>query len=295
MKLYLDATALNNWGCREFFRQRQVLDRDTLKQNIHYEFGKAIHLAIELFWQGRNQNEITAAAYEVCCKYPTAMLNPNETDTWKRMVDQIPDLVAAYMAAVPYEPEKLMWVEYEWKAPYPNQYMDVYLCGRMDRTMAGPRIVDVKTASEISNGGIPWKQSYREEKLLEMQFGLYDWYLCQTGMPPVEVYLEVLLKGFKSKPSRYERIDLPEIISDAYRSRFRQQLAWKVSEIVHYYRNYLDQKPWPMNQQMCSNKFGRCAYLPICLNGETPKVMEKYIVREKHLEVMKESVAGAKH
>jgi len=65
----------------------------------------------------------------------------------------------------------------------------VILCGRMDRLMAGPRLVDVKTASEISQQGVPWKQQYRQDKVLDLQFALYDYYLtklCTCGHPDTE-------------------------------------------------------------------------------------------------------------
>ena len=106
-------------------------------------------------------------------------------------------------------------------------------------------------------------------------------------MAPQRVYLEVLIKGYKSKPCRMETIELPYVITEAYRQRFDQQLQWKVEEIVSYFKHSREQKPWPMAQQLCQTKYGECPYLDVCLHGEQPKVIERFKEREEHLEVRK--------
>jgi hypothetical protein len=327
--IYLDASALAHWSnCREFYRREQVEKIETVKPSTYYHFGKATHLMVESFWRGESYEKALACAYDCLNEYPVGMLNPPELETWERMVKATPDVTAVYFENVSYSPEQLLWVEKEWSIPYGTTFdnsrnsiplatnTQVILCGRMDRLMAGPRLVDVKTASEISQQGVPWKQQYRQDKVLDLQFALYDWYLqqmCKCGhdnprhagegigcleigcgcpkfqsMAPIEIYLEVLLKPYKSKAARYEKIPLNELITDSYRKRFRQQLAFKVSEIVHYHEHYLQQKPWPLAGGLaCSSRYGTCAYQPICAWGESPKLMEKYKHREPHLELVK--------
>ncbi len=291
--LYLDASALSGWSnCREFFRRQQIVRQELTKENPHYVFGKAMHLAVEEFWKGNTYDQALNAAYEVCNQYPVETLNPAETETWTRLVKCTPDLVACYFNSVTYEPEQLLAVEQEWSIPYDIEGKMsgpvVTLCGRMDRLAVGPRLVDVKTASEIASAGIPWKQGYRQDKILDLQFALYDWYLCQQGTPPIEIYLEVLLKPYKGKAARYEKIDLSILLTDSYRKRFRQQLAWKVSEIVHYVENYSQQVPWPLAGPLaCSSKYGKCQFLDICCFGDEEKILKKYKRREPHLELVR--------
>ena len=317
--LYLDATALKGFSdCREYFRRQQIEKIEPVKPSTYYTFGTAIHRSVEAFWRGESYEKALNEAYEVTNTYPVQLLNPPELDTWERLVKCTPDVLAVYYDSVHYSPEALLWVEKEWSIPFrydnnPNLSLvrtQVILCGRMDRLMAGPRLVDVKTASEISQQGVPWKQQYRQDKVLDLQFALYDWYLCQicaqcgerkgshpdhefVSMAPIEIYLEVLLKPYKSKAARYERIDLNELITESYRKRFRQQLKWKVSEIVHYVENYSQQKPWPLAGGLaCSSRYGTCQFQPICSFGESPKLMAKYKTREPHLELVKLAEAG---
>src|SRR5882724_8225646 len=170
--IYLDATALAGWSnCREFFRRQQREKIELIKPNTYYHYGKATHLMCESFWRGETYEQALAAAYDCLNEYPVGMLNRPELDTWERMVKGTPDITAAYFDAVSYSPEQLLWVEKEWSIPYQldlgNTYdhdgvslaprTQVILCGRMDRLMAGPRLVDVKTASEISQQGVPWR------------------------------------------------------------------------------------------------------------------------------------------
>jgi len=203
--IYLDASALAGWSnCREFYRRQQLEKIEPVKPSTYYHFGKATHLMCESFWRGETYEQALAAAYDCLNEYPVAMLNPPELETWERMVKATPDVTAVYFENVHYSPEQLLWVEKEWSIPYERESISlpvgddltstavhhraagsdsgktkVILCGRMDRLMAGPRLVDVKTASEISQQGVPWKQQYRQDKVLDLQFALYDWYLCQ--------------------------------------------------------------------------------------------------------------------
>ena len=312
--IYLDSSALAGWSnCREFYRRQQLEKIEPVKPSTYYHFGKATHLMVESLWRGETYEQAMAIAYDCINEYPVEMLNPAELETWTRMVKGTPDITEAYFNGVTYSPEALLWVEKEWSIPYSvdSTATSVILCGRMDRLMAGPRLVDVKTASEISQQGVPWRQQYRQDKVLDLQFALYDWYLCRmcktcghdkafhdstirdgdhefTSMAPIEIYLEVLLKPYKSKAARYEKIELNELITESYRKRFRQQLKWKVSEIVHYMENYSAQKPWPLAGGLaCSSRYGTCQFQPICSFGESPKLMAKYKTREPHLELVK--------
>jgi PD-(D/E)XK nuclease superfamily protein len=292
----IDASMLKDFECREFFRQRYLVNRDLIAPNVHYQYGTAIHKAVQSFWEGKTYEQAIADAYEVTNAYPVSLIKHDVylSNRWMEMVEQLPDLVAVYYDSVEQDVSKVQhdpWVyppgpmiEREWKHKYSD---DVILCGRIDRVMVGPELPDVKTASEISSQGVPWKKLYQRGKSLEIQFGLYDWYLQQIGMTPKRVYLEVLIKGYRGKKCRLDIIDLPYVVTDAYRERFRQQLAWKVREIVYYFQYCYDKKPWPMSQQLCQTKFSECPYIPLCYSGETPKNEELYTIREEHLEVRK--------
>jgi hypothetical protein len=284
--IYIDASMLRDWDCHEFTRQRYLLNRDTKVPNIYYQYGTAIHRAVESFWQGKTFEQAMADAYAITNQYPLDLIQYQvyQTNKWREMIEQLPDLVAVYYDQVEQDVSKVLQLEQEWSHPYS---ISVNLCGRIDRLMVGPELPDIKTASEISSMGVPWKTGYQRGKMLEMQFGLYDWYLRQVGEAPKRVYLEVLIKGYKSKPCRMETIELPYVVTDAYRQRFDQQLEWKVEEITTYFEREREQKPWPMAQQLCQSKYGECPYLEICLHGEQPKVMEKYAERVEHLEVRK--------
>lgn len=297
--LKIDATFLKSWSdCREQARQSFVENRAPVAESIFYCYGRAIHKAVETFWLGKPYEEAIDAAYGITNLYPTKLLNTYFTDKWKEMVNQIPDLVCCYYDNTEQDVHQIYhkvnlegskhvhqtdkrWLEHEWSYQYSD---DVILCGRIDRLMVGPELPDVKTASEIASYGQSWEDGYTRSMMLQTQFGLYDWYLCQIGLAPRRCYLEVLLKGYKSKPPRLKIIELPYVTTEAYRQRFKQQLAFKLSEIVHYFRHYQEQKPWPMSGgSACKTIHGECAFMDRCIHGDIPKVMEKYGPREEHL------------
>jgi hypothetical protein len=301
--IYIDASMIKDFECKEFGRQRYLLNRDLAVPNVHYQYGTAVHKAVQSFWEGKTFEQSMADAYEVTSAYPVNLIKHNVylSNKWMEMVSQLPDLIACYYDGMVQDLSKLAldhsgsvddpagnigtpMLENEWQYHYSDE---VTLCGRIDRVMVGPELPDVKTASEISSQGVPWKQMYQRGKMLEVQFGLYDFYLQQIGITPRRVYLEVLIKGYRGKKPRLEIIELPYITTEAYRERFRQQLKWKVAEIVRYMTVHRDQKPWPMSQQLCQTKFSECPYINTCLYGETPKTEELYAIREEHLEVRK--------
>ena len=290
--LYIDASMLKDAECKEFLRQRYHLNRDTACPNLYYEYGKIVHFGVECFWKGMEYASAMAKCYELTNLFPVKMISHDvyKSNKWREMVDQLPDLLSVYWDAVEQDLSLVQQIdgkpalENEWQFPYSS---DVILCGRIDRVMVGPELPDVKTASEIASMGVPWKQGYQKGKMLEVQFGLYDWYLGQIGLAPRRVYLEVLVKGYRGKAPRYEVIELPYVTTEAYRERFKQQLAWKVSEIVDYFKNKTEQQPWPMSQSLCQTKYGECPYIAGCLNSWTPKVLELYKIREEHLDVRK--------
>ena len=308
--LHIDASQLKDFECKEFGRQRYLLNRDLVIPNVHYQYGTAVHKAVQSFWEGKPYEQAIADAYEVTSAYPVQLIKHNVylSNKWMEMVEQLPDLVACYYDSMEQDLTKVQkridgshMIENEWLMPYCficgnirgwsvrncDHIAEVFLCGRIDRVMVGPELPDVKTASEISSQGVPWKQMYQRGKMLEVQFGLYDWYLQQIGMTPKRAYLEVLVKGYRGKKPRLEIIDLPYVVTDAYRERFRQQLQWKVSEIVSLFKERVSEKPWPMSQQLCQTKFSECPYISLCGTGETPKNLELYKIREEHLDVRK--------
>jgi hypothetical protein len=294
--LRIDASFLKSWSdCREQARQSFVEERAPVVESVYYRYGTALHKAVEEFWKGYSFERAIHSAYEVTSTYPTKLLNPYFSNKWKEMLDQLPDAIATYYDSQEQDVSKVIncegspMLEHEWSIPYEPENgkwtePQVILCGRIDRVMVGPELPDVKSASEIASYGQSWKDGYTRSMMLQMQFGLYDWYLQKIGLAPRRCYLEVLLKGYKSKPPRYEVIELTHVTTEAYRQRFRQQLAFKVSEIVHYFKHYREQKPWPMSGgSACKTVYGECEFLDICLSGTIPKVMEKYKEREEHL------------
>lgn len=310
--LFLDASMFKSWGCRERYRLQYVENLEPRKPNVFYELGKAVHAAVEAFWRGESYEKAMDIAYDICNHYPVGMLNPQETTHWTEQVKNLPSLIACYYDAVEHNPDQLLLVEREFAIPYDtgtskgtdnrslrggihsgvhsgnDTVPQVVICGRLDRLMRGPKLVDVKTASEISDKGTPWKKRYREQMLLDPQFGLYDWALSQMSLTPTECYLEVIIKPYKGKPARLEIVRLDEVVSEAYRTRFRQQLAWTVAEMVEYYRNYKGQQPWPMDSGHCTTKYGVCQFQPLCLWGKIPATEKLYQPRTEHLSVRME-------
>src|SRR5215471_177700 len=94
--IYIDASMLKDWDCHEFVRQRYVINRDSGVPNIYYEYGKAIHRAVESFWQGKTFEQAMADAYEITNQYPVDLIQYHvyQYNKWKEMTDQLPDLVA---------------------------------------------------------------------------------------------------------------------------------------------------------------------------------------------------------
>jgi hypothetical protein len=317
--LKLDASFLSSWSnCREQVRQSFVEERAPIIESPYYRNGTALHLGVQRFWEGKPYEVALADAFEVCNTYNVKAISTNLylSKKWAEMQEQLPDSLACYFDNVEQDTDLVMrgadnevMIENEWSMNYciecnkPAAWFDerldcghplmVILCGRIDRVMKGSNsrsceLPDIKTASEISNYGVPWKTGYQNGKMLEVQFGLYDYALSHMGWTPSRVYLEVLVKGYKSKPPRLEIIELPHVTIEAYRARFRQQLAWKVSEIVHYFRNYKEQKPWPMSGgSACKTVYGECEMLPLCISGPVPKVLELYQIRTEHLNIRK--------
>jgi hypothetical protein len=304
--LYLDATAIREWlSCRENYRQGFVLNRRSKQTAIHREFGIALHLGVEDFWSGQDFASALARVMEYLNNVHLFGLTPDAMRKWDEMVKYAPDMLACYYDSVEYDPTRILFVEHpvlcesqaaqwvssrslpmiehEWKA----EYQDVTLCGRIDRCEVGPRLVDLKTASEI---GKTWKADYKQSMLRDVGLALYDWYLCQIGHAPTMVTLEVLVKPYRDKPPRFTTIDMPEII--AYRKRFEAQLKWIVREIAHYHEHYLQANPWPMSQGACNGKFGACQFLGLCNGGENEKTLKGYGPRREHLDIRVEALNG---
>jgi len=282
-------------NCKEYFRWKWLENKVANKPSIHQHYGKAVHLAAEAFWQGKDYLEAYAIASEEVRKIDLEVLNAKERNKLDAMIEYLPDLLAVYFEANEQETQNL--IEYEWIVCWACQHQhfdgnlncrvcdcgeSVFLCGRIDRYSNG-KLWDLKTASEI---GKTWKRDYKEASLRDIGLSLYDWYLCEQRMPPTEIAIEVLIKPYKDKKARYEVIDLNEII--AYRERFKQQLSWVVPEMVHYIEKYGKIKPWPMNAGgQCLTKYGPCPYLLLCNHGVSTKNMSQYKEREEHLEVRK--------
>src|SRR6266576_3986893 len=148
--IYIDASMLKDWDCHEFVRQRYLLNRDTRVPNIYYCYGTAIHRAVESFWQGKPFEQAMDDAYAITSQYPVDLIQYNvyQSNKWREMVEQLPDLVAVYYDRVDQDVSKCLWIEREWSLPYSESDT---LCGRIDRLMVGPELPDVKTASEISS------------------------------------------------------------------------------------------------------------------------------------------------
>src|ERR1700676_3594006 len=96
--LHIDASMLKDFECREFGRQRYLLNRDLVAPNIHYCYGTATHRAVQSFWEGKTYEQAIADAYEVTNAYPVGLIKHNVylSNKWMEMVEQLPDILAAY-------------------------------------------------------------------------------------------------------------------------------------------------------------------------------------------------------
>jgi hypothetical protein len=294
--LYVDATQLRMFtDCRESYRLAYIENLTSAKPQIHRAYGIELHRAVESFWRGNTFEETLHAMMENLNNVSTYGCTPDEQKKWQEMVSYAPDMLATYWDGVEYDETRVLpvmrdgvihpAVEVEWSEREPFGIAGVTLCGRIDRAETGPKLIDLKTASEV---GKNWRSDYRATMLRDMGLSLYDWYLCQIGHTPVIVELEVLLKPYRDKRSRLEVIQFPEIVTPAYRKRFESQLKWVLRELAHYHENYLDAKPWPMSTNAaCSTKFGTCQYLPRCLYGSNTKTDKLYTIRQEHLDIRK--------
>jgi hypothetical protein len=271
--IYLDATAIDTFlTCRESYRQRYLKNRVPAEPSVHLAFGHAVHTAVEYWHKGEKYEQClyrAAVEMEKSGNEFEGRLRPDIEIKWRELGLALPECVAAYCDGVAADGDAV--VEYEWE----KQYKGVTLCGKVDRFSSNV-MYDVKTASEV---GRTWKSDYRSTLLRTFQFGLYDWMF-----KPAAIKIECIVKPYRGKPARLEIFDLPEIL--VYRKRFDQQLAWVVSEIVSYHEKYENVKPWPMaSSQICQGKFQACPYLPICNQGESPRILERYKQREEHLQI----------
>lgn len=295
--LYVDASSINAWlKCREFWRLRYLEQGQGIqpaKPQLPLVTGGAFHQGVEVFWRGGDY--ATAMAHAMAAMdIDETLLNQREREKLQEAREYLPDMLECYFEEQDYAPEKLMLmsmnptdavpiVEYEWQLPMPTSAdpigNNLMLCGKLDRVEVGPIIYDCKTASEI---GANWKHDYREMLLRDIQFQLYDYYLTSIGHPPIMNVVEVITKPYRSKPSKFHRIELPELAS--YRARFRQQLDWILKEMVHYVAKYREARPWPQAAAtVCVGKYGPCEFIEICCRGTNDVVMSKYVQRQEHL------------
>lgn len=273
--LYIDATMLDDWGkCREFMRQRYVENRVPSEPTIALEVGTAFHLGIEAFWRGASYEEAMRDAMRHLNSLDRTHMPLRAQEKLDEALGFLPDMLSVYFDNVIFkQPEH---VEVNWQLKH--SLLPVVLCGRIDRIESGPVIFDAKTASDI---GDAWKQNYKAELLMKWGFRLYDWYMCQSGKTPQLSVAEVVTKPYRSKPSRFHRIELPEIA--AYRLRTVQQLYWILKEMLHYVTTYPYAQPWPMSPTACIGKYGPCDYLSVCQYGASQKTLERFTQRKEHL------------
>lgn len=293
--IYLDATNIATFlKCREAYRQRVLENRVPLYPSIHLQFGSAVHVAVEHYHRGMSFKDCFALAVTEMKLLDEGALKPDDQKKWQELGYALPATLAAYCDAI--EPEPDAEIEQEWMFPYSP---DVTLVGKIDRYSKGV-LYDVKTASEVGKG---WKQTYRSTLLRRFQFGFYDWYLRQreapklltydSDGPPCAIKVECIVKPYRDKKARVEIFNLPEIL--VYRQRFDQQLAEAIDNIWWLHRNSWDQKPWLMtSEDVCVGKFSACDYLPLCNQGEGPKILPLYKEREEHLECLKNLRASSK-
>ena len=297
--LLLDATALRDFNtCREYFRRRWVENLSPKRPAIDKEFGIATHLAIggdgkkplKGFWGGWPYEQ----AYKLAADYFVAVdqthCTVKDREKYERLSDALPEVIGVYYEEHG-EAEEQAMLEYEWVHAFGNRNGlegardaagTVALCGRIDRYSFEQTLYDVKTASEI---GRNWKSDYKEAALRDIGVQLYDYFLCQVqpDSQPRNVVLEVLVKPYRDKRARYEAVELPELVTDAYRNRFKQQLDFRVRELSHWWRSYQAMKPWVMSDTACVTRYGLCDYITLCNRGDSERNLKLYKPREEHL------------
>lgn len=279
----IDASMLKVWDeCRESFRRKYVENIVEKKPAIHREFGIAVHRGIEAFWRNLGYEAAFRAATDYALALDQTWLNPQEHEKWEEMVNYLPDVLACYYdeKGSPTQ-EDAHHVEYEFELDSPSFPRAVLHDGRIDR-MRRSAIIDVKTASAV---GSAWKENLRKQYLRDIGLAMYDWALSQIMLEsPTTVIVEIIVKPYRGSKPRIEEIELPEITTPGYRTRFKQQLRWKTGEITTYLHSETGASPWPMSDgSMCVTKYGECPYLPLCNYGDTAKNLSKYQPRKEHL------------
>lgn len=278
--IYLDASSLSDFlTCQELFRLKWVEGKVGQFIAIHREAGIAVHKGCEAFWRGLPFEDALNIALTHMQIIPIAMILPAELAKWKELQNITPDILACYYDNNTYA-EGCM-VEHQWRVEQPFGIEEVTLVGRIDRFQEGV-LYDVKTATEF---GSDWKREYRESMLRDFGLSLYDWYLCQLSVPPVNIQLEVLTKPSEryGKAARLVRLDMPEII--AYRERFDAQLRQLILAVKERALSSREMYPWLMSTTACTNKYGRCPYLRgPCLYGINDKTLGALADRVEHLE-----------
>jgi len=289
--LYLDATCLRDFSnCREFFRRRYVENVVPKRPALDKEYGIIVHRAIESFWGGKEYNEAYGLSAKAWAAVDLTHCTVKDREKYERLADALPEVIGVYYEEHG-EAEGQAMLEYEWVQRYPsndgsgtvaNAETNIVLCGRIDRYSLDAILYDVKTASEI---GRNWKSDYKEAALRDIGVALYDWYLCQVqpDSRPRNVVLEVLVKPYRDKRARYEAVELPELVTDAYRNRFKQQLDFRVRELSHWWRSYQAMKPWVMSDTACVTRYGLCDYITLCNRGDSERNLKLYKPREEHL------------
>jgi RecB family exonuclease len=277
---HLDASRISLFlTCREAFRRKYVESIVPVKPAIHRELGIAFHKGAELFWKGEGYETALRQSVEYCQTVDSGLLNVQEQAKWQEMRGYLPDMLGCYFEAhQEAEIQDQLLIEREFDVVFNER---VHLVGRIDRISKQGVLYDIKTASAV---GKSWFEDLRQQYLRSFALGLYDF--VSRATPISNIVVEVCVKPYRGSKPQVKELPLPEIIS--YRRRFEQHLKLVVSEMVHYLDHYQRMKPWPMAAEtICQGKYGPCDFLPACVQGDSPKVMEKYVPRKEHLEVIR--------
>lgn len=304
------------YRCRESFRQSfyACCNREAIYPAIHMEFGSAIHAGCEAFWLGKTCKEAFAAAVCRIGEVDVALLTAKDAETWKRLLNGLPEMLGAYFEhfGCP-EDHKLAkgfakmepLVEHEWGLQTEATGGKVMLVGKLDHVFDNPVILrDIKTASEIGN----WRKDLANQQARSTQFQLYDWFLCQSGLQPFRIDVEVITKPYRGSKAKVAILPITEPII-AGRRRFAAQLQFKCQEMAHWLDTYgltpmaqverrgvdvapgfqrWHMRPWPMaDSWVCKGVYGPCPFMRLCLEGESPEALKDYQPRKEHLAIRK--------
>jgi len=268
-EIRISPTQIKLWNeCKEKHRLSYLLNRESVKPSIHYQFGKAIHKMAENYWNGKDYMQAFHAALMVAQELDPRKLDVKTQAKWTELQESIAPITTIYYGYhgtanqnKPLLNESL--VEWEWGT---HAGIKIICNGIIDRFDHLGTLIDTKTASAV---GANWKADLKKRLLREPQMGFYFRYLIESKKIKITTscQYEVIVKSYRGSDPKIEIIDVTEEVCE-FQQIFYQQMDWTIREIAEFYAKLQDAHPWPMSNTACVNMWGECEFLPVC-SGKT--------------------------